>query len=96
MSSWTILFAQYRECVTKLWGGIIWWTAKEVDSDLLPVLIERFKPYARKTSYRAGAVIKQADWEVNIRRLCAGANITCTAEQIHFDLPEDDHPESAQ
>jgi uncharacterized protein YjbI with pentapeptide repeats len=75
-----------------LWGGNIWWTAREIDPDLLQDLLARFKPYVFpkdfSPGYRDGATIKQADWETNIRRLCVNAHLTCTDAQIRADFPK--------
>jgi hypothetical protein len=75
-----------------LWSGNIWWTAKEIDADLLTALLERYKPYVFAknfpTGYRDGVNIKPADWDANIRRLCLIAHMTCTDTQIHVDFPK--------
>jgi hypothetical protein len=72
-----------------LWGGIIWWKAREIDIDLLRVLLAKYKPYALKNwSYRDD-VIKQDDWETNIRRLCVNAKMTCTEQQLRAEFPKD-------
>jgi len=76
---------------TDLWAGNIWWTASEIDTNLLKVLLAQFKPYMlpkEVPGYRDGAVIKQSDWEQNIRRLCQKAQMTCTDEQIRVDFPK--------
>ena len=77
-----------------LWRGIIWWTAKEIDANLLQQLLARFKPYMipkdlTQGYYRDAAVIKPNDWTINIRRLCINAHMNCTDEQIHADFPKD-------
>jgi hypothetical protein len=76
----------------QLWGGNIWWKAKEIDRKLLPTLIERFKPYSFPAdispTYRDDVEINQADWESNVKRLCGAAQLSCSDEQIRTKFPE--------
>lgn len=82
-----------KEHTPSMWNATIWWTAKEIDPDLLRFLLSNYKPYQFSDSkdyvnvYRDNEEIHPADWETNIRRLCAAAHLTCTAQQIKADFP---------
>jgi hypothetical protein len=75
-----------------LWGGNIWWRAKEFEPNLLKKLLKNFKPYQFPEgfahSYRDGQTIDLNDWVVSLQRLCEGAKIHCTDEEIHVDIPK--------
>ena len=78
--------------------GKIWWTAKEIDRNLLEILIKHLKPYMfepgnpNKGYYRDGVTISESDWYRNIHRLCAQAQLTCTDEQMHAEFPKGSDP----
>ena len=71
-----------------LWGGNIWWRAKEIDGPLLATLLKNFRPNIFPVDfphvYRDGEIIEKEEWEKNIRRLCALAHLSYTDEQIQF------------
>jgi hypothetical protein len=77
-----------------LWAGTIWWRAKEFEPNLLRQLLANFKPYQPpkgfELSYQDGRspTIDLNDWVVNVKRLCEGAKINCTDEEIHVDAPK--------
>jgi uncharacterized protein YjbI with pentapeptide repeats len=75
-----------------LWAGNIWWRAKAIDSRLLPTLIEQYKPYMFPSEvspvYRNGEEIQPRDWEINVKRLCRVAQLSCSDEQIKADFPK--------
>ena len=76
-----------------LWNAQIWWTSKFIGSKLLQYLISNFKPYqfhqdfVPSVSYPDGVVITREDWENNVRRLCKGAALHCSDDQVHSNFP---------